>query len=215
MVVRLLNDLISFNLGKGGYGRPFLQSDIYIQRNMKHWLICILILFSACNKYDNGFRIYTIKENRHRSVIKVNRTQKESFNIQVQFDESAQYTSQDPINQLDVNKLWGVSDCGSNHNKNSIRFGWRWDLDLEQIEILMYRRKDSEFSFKTLGYTNPSDLNYLSLSITADNYVMTLNGVTDSMSRSCKEPCRRYYLYPYFGGTERAPHDITIRIKEE
>jgi hypothetical protein len=25
---------------------------------------------------------------------------------------------------------------------------------------------------------------------------------------------RRYYLYPYFGGTEFAPHDITIKIKE-
>jgi hypothetical protein len=25
---------------------------------------------------------------------------------------------------------------------------------------------------------------------------------------------RRYYLYPYFGGNEYAPHDITIKIKE-
>ena len=25
---------------------------------------------------------------------------------------------------------------------------------------------------------------------------------------------RRYYLYPYFGGNEFAPHDITIKIKE-
>ena len=25
---------------------------------------------------------------------------------------------------------------------------------------------------------------------------------------------RRYYLYPYFGGNEFAPHDITIQIKE-
>ena len=183
---------------------------------MKHWLICILILFSACNKYDaDGFRIYTIKKNRHRSVIKVNRTKKQSFDIQVQFDESAQYTSQNPDNQLDVNKLWGVSDCGTTHSKNSIRFGWRWDLDKEQIEVLMYRRQNSEFLFKSLGYTNPGDLNYLSLNITPDSYVMTLNGVTDSMSRSCDTPCSRYYLYPYFGGTEKAPHDVTILIKQE
>lgn len=182
---------------------------------MKQWLICIIILISACNKYNaDGFRIYTIKKNRHRSVIKVNRTQKQSFDIQVQFDESAQYDSQDPANQLDVNKLWGVSDCGTTHSKNSIRFGWRWDLDAEQIEILMYRRKNSEFSFKSLGYTNIGNLNYMSLNITADSYVMTLNGVTDSMSRSCDTPCSRYYLYPYFGGTDRAPHDVTILIKQ-
>ena len=169
----------------------------------------------SCNRYDNGYRVYTIKKNRHRSVIKVNRTQKESFDIQVQFNESAQYTSQDSVNQLDVNKLWGVSDCGTNHNKNSIRFGWRWDLDAEQIEILMYRRKDSEFSFKSLGYALIDNVNYMSLDITKTNYIMTLNGVTDSMSRSCEEPCSRYYLYPYFGGTEKAPHDVTILIKQE
>ena len=192
--------------------------DIYIQRDMKYWVgvLCLLMLFSACNKYDDdGFRIYKIKKNRHRSVIKVKHTTKDSFDTQVQFDESAKYTSRYSNNQLDVNKVWGVSDCGTTHSKNSIRFGWRWDLDAEQIEILMYRRKNSKFSFKSLGYTNPGDLNYMSLNITPDSYVMTLNGVTDSMSRSCDTPCRRYYLYPYFGGTEKAPHDVTIRIKQE
>jgi len=179
-------------------------------------LVCLFALGSACNKYDDdGFRVYTIKENRHRSVVKVRHTKQNQFDLQVRFDESAQYTSQEAVNQLDVNKIWGVSDCGTTHSKNSIRFGWRWDLNVEQIEILMYRRKDNEFSFKSLGYTNPDDLNYLSLNINEDNYVMTFNGVTDSMSRSCEEPCRRYYLYPYFGGTERAPHDVTILIKEE
>ena len=188
-----------------------LQEILMFRYNYILIFICLLI---SCNKYDNGYRVYTIKKNRHRSVIKVNRTQKQSFNIQVQFDESAQYTSRDPVNQLDVNKLWGVSDCGSNHNKNSIRFGWRWDLDAEQIEILMYRRKNSKFSFKSLGYALTDDVNYMSLNITKTNYIMSLNGVTDSMSRSCDTPCSRYYLYPYFGGTERAPHDITILIKQ-
>jgi len=25
---------------------------------------------------------------------------------------------------------------------------------------------------------------------------------------------KRYYLYPYFGGNEFAPHDITVKIRE-
>tara|TARA_R110002020_G_scaffold26793_7_gene86647 strand:- start:1811 stop:2365 length:555 start_codon:yes stop_codon:yes gene_type:complete len=183
-------------------------------KKLKLVIIFVVLGFISCNKIDNnGFRIYKIKEGKHRSIFKIKYTKKNSFNIQVKFDESAKYTSQYPENQLDVNKLWGVSDCGTTHSKNSIRFGWRWDLDQEQIEILMYRRLLNEFTFKPLGYVNPGDVNYMSLNITDSHYHMYLNGVGDSMSRCCDNTKRRYFLYPYFGGDEKAPHDITIKIK--
>ena len=183
-------------------------------KKLKLVIIFVILSLVSCNKFDDdGFRIYKIKEGKHRSTFKIKYTKENSFDIQVKFDESARYTSYSPENQLDVNKLWGVSDCGTNHSENSIRFGWRWDLNQEQIEILMYRRLSSEFSFKSLGYVNPGDISYMSLNITNDHYYMSLNGVEDSISRNCSNPCRRYFLYPYFGGDEKAPHDITIRIK--
>tara|TARA_R110002020_G_scaffold74137_4_gene189988 strand:- start:270 stop:824 length:555 start_codon:yes stop_codon:yes gene_type:complete len=183
-------------------------------KKIKLVIIFVVLGFISCNKIDdNGFRIYKIKEGKHRSTFKIKYTRENSFDIQVKFNESAIYTSQSPENQLDVNKLWGVSDCGTHHSKNSIRFGWRWDLNHKQIEILIYRRLSGEFSFKSLGYVNPGDISYMSLNITNDHYYMSLNGIEDSMSRNCYNPCRRYFLYPYFGGNEKAPHDITIKIK--
>ena len=176
--------------------------------------ISIILCFVSCTKIDdNGFKVYKIKKGKHRSTVKIQHTKKDSFDIQVKFNESAKYTSQHPENQLDINKIWGVSDCGTTHHKNSIRFGWRWDLNQEQIEILMYRRLLGEFDYKQLGYVNPGDINYMSLNITDSHYYMYLNGIVDSISRCCDEPKRRYFLYPYFGGTEKAPHDIIIKIK--
>ena len=183
-------------------------------KKLKLFTLIIILSFISCTKInDDGFEVYKIKKNRHRSVVRIQHTKKDSFNIQVKFNKSAIYTSKDPINQFDVNKIWGVSDCGTTHSKNSIRFGWRWDLDQEQIEILMYRRLLGDFDYKQLGYVNPGDINYMSLNITDSHYYMYLNGIVDSMSRCCDEPKRRYFLYPYFGGTEKAPHDITIKIK--
>ena len=82
------------------------------------------------------------------------------------------------------------------------------------MEILMYRRMFGEFDFKSLGFVNLGETNYLSMNITSDSYEMCLNGHCDSMERPCSITYKRYFLYPYFGGDECAPHNITIRIKE-
>jgi len=54
----------------------------------------------------------------------------------ITFDNSAIYTTQDPANQADINKLFGLSDCSSHHQTNSGRFGWRWYSN--QLEIHAY-----------------------------------------------------------------------------
>ena len=47
-------------------------------------------------------------------------------------------------------------------------------------------------------------------------YTITINNDTTLVRRRPDGfwgQIRRYYLYPYFGGNEFAPHDITIKIK--
>ena len=174
----------------------------------------MLGLFSCKKIDDNEFRVYKIKQGKHRSVFKYKTSYTESFDLEVIFDENARYETSDPNNQLDVNKLWGVSDCGNNHSYSSMRFGWRWNLEKDSMEILMYRRMFGEFEFKSLGFVNLGETVYMSMNITNDSYEMCLNGHCDSMERPCFTTYKRYFLYPYFGGNETAPHDITIRIKD-
>ena len=45
------------------------------------------------------------------------------------------------------------------------------------------------------------------------SYIICVDGICDTTTRGCDDVYRHYYLYPYFGGDEKAPHDIKIRIK--
>ena len=152
---------------------------------MRKYILIFLALF-GCKKIDeNGFQTYTIKKGKHRSGWRYNTTRSNSFNIEVIFDESAQYTTVDPVNQYDVNKLWGVSDCGNNHS------------DFEKITTV-----------------NINETNRMHLTISKNSYELRVNGVIKTVSRPCSGDYKRYKLYPYFGGDETAPHTIKIMIKE-
>ena len=179
---------------------------------LKLVIIFVVLSFVSCKKIDdNGFRVYKIKEGHHRSNTAYCTTKSNYISFEAIFDESAQYTSSDPTNQYDVNKLYGLSDCGTSHTKNSIRFGWRWLND--SLEILWYKREDGDFSFGNITTVDLNTSYHYSITFTEDLYILTVDGIEVEVDRKCSESYRKYYLYPYFGGDEKAPHDITIRIK--
>src|SRR5690606_17551586 len=71
--------------------------------------------------------LYLIPKGSHycnNNTLKAVRTA--ALRFEVTFDASAIYTSTSAANQTDINKLYGVSDCGTLHHTNSARFGWRW-----------------------------------------------------------------------------------------
>ena len=113
---------------------------------MKKFLICIFSFLFFTKIDENGFKTFTIKEGKHRSGYRYKTSRENKFNIECIFDSSVIYTTEDPVNQWDVNKLWGVSDCGNNHMDNSIRFGWRWLND--SLEILWFRHLNGNFEFE-------------------------------------------------------------------
>ena len=55
---------------------------------------------------------------------------------------------------------------------------------------------------------------YCTIELDEDKYIISVDGVTKETPRSCGLNYQKYYLHPYFGGDETAPHDITIKIKE-
>jgi len=185
----------------------------------KQYVIILMssILFAAptsCKKLDEqGFRTYTIKCGKHKSRNRYKTTRTDQLSFQVIFDESAKYTSVDPINQYDVNKLYGLSDCGSSHTESSIRFGWRWLND--SLEILWFKHVNGNFSFAKIKSIDIDQIVDFSITFDHRNYYMSVGGDVVTVPRPCGGGgIRKYYLWPYFGGNEVAPHDIKIKIKD-
>ena len=47
----------------------------------------------------------------------------------------------------------------------------------------------------------------------ADDYTFISNGQITHIKRWRNDKSNNYYLWPYFGGDETAPHDIKIKVK--
>lgn len=124
-------------------------------------------------------------------------------------------------NDSDINKLFGVS-FGYHHN-NSIRIGWRWNQFEKCFEILPYIYKNGqripEWQDKIYGCItkiNADEAAYCSIEINDTNFIITiikLDSVDSVLIPKPKLTKFGYYLYPYFGGQEKAPHDMDIYLE--
>ncbi|HEX8356912.1 MAG TPA: hypothetical protein VF610_05865 [Segetibacter sp.] len=132
----------------------------------------------------------------------------------VKFDSSAIYKTIDPANQGDINKLFGFSDNKAQHHLFSARFGWRWSNNA--LRLFGYVYNDGIMSSKELGTIAIGTENACSIEVKGPVYIFRLNGKEETMPRtSATAIAEGYRLYPYFGGDELAPHEISIWIKEE
>ncbi len=178
---------------------------------MKKWLFFFLV-FLGCRKIDyNGYQIFTIKKGNHRSGYRYKSNCNNHIEFKVIFDESAIYETEDPSNQADINKLYGVSDCGKGHMKYSMRFGWRYYQN--KLQILWFKHEAGKFTFDVITSIETDKPYTCILDIFDDEYIMSVDGITTIVPRMCSSNNKRYYLYPYFGGDEVAPHTIKIKIK--
>ncbi|MDB5199420.1 MAG: hypothetical protein JWO92_1383 [Chitinophagaceae bacterium] len=135
------------------------------------------------------------------------------LNFVAKFDSTAIYSTVNPDNQLDINKLYGFADNNSTHQQFSARFGWRWSDNALRLFGYVYNNgiRDS----KELGIVKIGAENNCSIKVNPKSYVFSLNGIIDSLPRtSTTAKATGYKLYPYFGGDETAPHTIYIWIKE-
>ena len=132
--------------------------------------------------------------------------------FKVKFDSSAIYTTASHSNQVDINKLYGFSDNNAAHHVFSARFGWRWSNNA--LRLFAYVYNNGVMDFKELGTVAIGAENDCSIKVANEVYIFTLNGTSTNMARaSTTTEAEGYQLYPFFGGTENAPHDIHIWIK--
>lgn len=158
------------------------------------------------------FTTYLIRKGNHycdQSILKSVTTSEMKF--VARFDTSAIYQSVNPVNQYDINKLYGFSE-GYNNQFNSARIGWRW----------------SDGALRLFGYTYKSGVRYsqeittipfntditCSIKLSGSNYLITANGITVTLPRGLSSATASgFQQYPYFGGDEVAPKNITIKIR--
>jgi len=140
-------------------------------------------------------------------------TSLKSLKFKVIFDSSCVYTNVDPVNQADINKLYGFADSNVFHQINSARFGWNWMNGVMHIHAYCY--VSTVRMYKELGTVPLNREVDCAIDVLPGRYIFTLNGKRDTMLRSSQDTVAvGYKLYPYFGGDETAPHDVRIKIRE-
>jgi hypothetical protein len=195
----------------------FLNGQVRIKKMKKILLVIIALSLFACKKRDvldeKEFELYTIKKGFQHSTTRVRVLRKDEINFIFKFDETAIYTTSNPSRQADINKLFGFSDCGAKHQENSARIGWRWYED--KLELFAYYYNNSERDQEYITTILPGKEYSCKISAKSGEYIFNVDNIIVKVPRSCTgSKSVKYYLYPFFGGSEVAPHDINIWIKE-
>ena len=186
---------------------------------MKHiakiYILFTLLILANCEpQWEEPYKVYKIEKGTHAPIIpKVGSMQSDVLIFNAIFDESAMYQTLTEENQHDINKLMGFSDCNAIHHDNSARFGWRW-LE-EKLEIHAYCYVNSERITELIGTVDFNEKVNYTLQLTDNQYIFQINDeqpVFISRGDLC-EIGIYYMLYPYFGGNEVAPQDISIQIQ--
>ena len=157
---------------------------------------------------------FTIKPGLHDSIHPLLRRFKNStITRAISFDQGAIYTSVDPSNQADSNKLFGATDCNEiDPQKASARFGWRWNLVTKQIELLAQVDHQGIHDVQYLGSTEPGQVTVGTITAGKGYYDYTYQGKTTRVTRYCHGHWKGYVEYPYFGGQEVAPTEVHFTL---
>jgi len=183
------------------------------------WGLFIFWGCASCNwlgnqpSFGDDFITYTIKGGSHEVENNSNALfTSDEIRFQAIFDSSCIYKTVIPENQNDINKLIGFSDCSSQHQINSARFGWNWRDGA--LRIYAYDYVDGQRQEKELGTVELGKTTSFKIRISGNSYLFTFNGIETSMPRHCSGGVGvAYKLLPYFGGNEPAPHDMKIKIR--
>lgn len=144
---------------------------------------------------------------------------KHIFKKTFKFTESCRYNLYTE-DQLDWNKLYGVSFGLFGIHKNSARFVWRYNLVTQKIEIGAYWYLEGYRNYYSMCDVEINDLVNFKITFLHDSVIFT---VLDDMI-----PISKYVLYMkeevlrknryecgiYFGGNRRAPQRIEIKEYE-
>ena len=162
-----------------------------------------------------GLKNYFIKKGKHRSGLYPNLYYGKSVaKYNISFSQSCIYSFGN-THDLDINKLFGLSF--GYHHINSVRFGWNADNDKIAIHAYCYK-SGQRFMSKMISIPvetfftfeiNAFEVYYELKIIDQDGKIISTLNV--SKPKTVKWG---YRLFPYFGGTMVAPHDVEIKMRK-
>ena len=195
---------------------------------MKYTFICltVFIIINGCTKEqtiavnlpatlqaEEIFTQYNIAAGEHycdKTAIKPISISQMLF--KVKFDSSAIYTTLDPLNQYDINKLYGFTE-GQDPHVNSARIGWAYNDG--KLRLYAYAYKNQQRLSQEIGPVNIGETINCAIKFDSLNYVFIVKDRQVKLSRGqAGITAQGYQLFPYFGGDEVAPHPIRIFIKD-
>ena len=179
----------------------------------RNWIwIFILIAFTSCleDVKPGQHQVFHIPKNDHYSARIIKKYNQNILTFAYRFDETAIYNL-NGIDHFDTNKLLGFK-YGLNPRKNSFRIGWRWSLEDEYVIIAAYSYIDGIRSIKDIGYCFINEIYSAEIEETHEEVIYRFKDLTHRVSKSGNESGKKYYSFPYFGGNQKAPHDINIEI---
>jgi|LauGreDrversion4_2_1035121.scaffolds.fasta_scaffold261000_2 hypothetical protein len=163
---------------------------------------------------------FTIKQNKHYSD--PDRWGKKIFdfiNLQgykgfwVKFNDSCLYDL-GTSDQKDINKLFGVSS--GLHHTNSARFGWR--AEGNKIKLSSYCYINEKRKSKDLIDLETNRWYKLTVIIRPGAYIFEVEDEDNLLISSSIGTDQKFYwgynLWPYFGGNQKAPHDMFIELED-
>lgn len=116
---------------------------------------------------------------------------------------------------MDINKLYGLSDCFAHHQRHSVRIGWR-PIDAEIMELFAYVYSNGERIIQSIGTVNQYEEFVVKIDLYGDHYDVWFKDSQFKLPRSKRCGAGTYYrLFPYFGGNKGAPHWMALWLYEE
>jgi hypothetical protein len=165
-----------------------------------------------CTSYLLGLRALQVKTKVDRTV-----------SFRGYFPDNATYTTASPGNQSDWNKLMGITT--NLIHKNSIRLGWAWrppsqgDTNSGKMALGFYGYIKGQRISQEITRVPLKTPFTCTLRMHNGGLSVTVNGIEHkrdlSLGFSNVIPTMTWMLQTaYFGGDEKAPHDINIRVEE-
>ena len=157
--------------------------------------------------------IYTILQGKHYCEERTLKFASAPLRFRFMFHHTCLYPNLPGSDLTDINKLYGFSEGFT--EANSARLGWNC------INGKLYVYPYIHANGVNLGRQDPPPIMEVqpgveytaSIAIQGSNYVFTVNNLVRTVPKGSGS-FWKFLLYHYFGGTNPAPHNMTITINQ-